>query len=177
MRSNLLTAAIISVAALLSGAEAAAQNDSIRVKAYAAMNTDGRQVPYEYNRRAMGDDDVLAEILYCGICHSDVHEAFNDWNYTVYPDVSGHEMEGRVVKAGKNVKHFRKGDKVAIAGFGGLGHLAVMYAKAFGANVTVFDRTEEKVMPMLQNKYWACRMFAPLQPMNSTYESTNGLIR
>lgn len=232
MRSNLLTAAIISVAVLLGGGEVAAQNDSIHVKAYAAMNADGRQVTYEYYRRAMGDDDVLAEILYCGICHSDVHEAFNDWNYTVYPDVSGHEMVGRVIKVGKNVTRFRKGDyigigavqsacmkceqckagneqycthengegipefpdtrgfsdkivvnehfgitipknapieklgplmcagitvysplkaahikkgdKVAIAGFGGLGHLAVMYAKAFGADVTVFDRTEEK---------------------------------
>lgn len=204
----------------------------IHAKGYAAMDDKGQLVPYEFERRSMGDNDLLVEILYCGICHSDVHDVFNDWGITTFPTIPGHEMVGKVTRTGKDVSRFKvgdyvgvgatvipcgkcetcqsgkeqfcadiptdedgnmvsvggysdkividehfgikipadapveklgplmcagitvysplkaagikKGDKVAIAGFGGLGHLAVQYAVAFGAEVTVFDLTEEK---------------------------------
>lgn len=186
----------------------------------------------------MGDDDIQIDILYAGICHSDLHHVFGDWGAEEYPMIPGHEIAGRVVAVGKNVTKFRvgdyagvgcminscheceacrtdreqycpdvvltyhdhdqfhdgettqggysnrivlsadyaisipvdaditkvapllcagittyspikyygvkKGDKVGIAGFGGLGHMGVKYAISLGAEVTVFDITEEK---------------------------------
>ena len=216
-----------------------AQGDSrIPSKGYALFSKDGNFTPYEFTRHAVGNNDVLIEILYAGICHSDLHHAREDWRKETYPMVPGYEIAGRVVKVGKNVtklkvgdfagvgclvnscgdcEHCRKGeeqycdkrvltyaskdiyhnnemtqggysnnivvsekfaikvpkyaqlekvapllcagittyspikftkvmkgDKVAVAGFGGLGHMAVLYAVALGAQVTVFDITEEK---------------------------------
>ncbi len=204
----------------------------VQAKGYAAMDDKGLLIPYEFERRAVGGNDLLVELEYCGICHSDVHDVFNDWGISSYPNIPGHEMIGKVVETGKNVtlfkvgdhvglgavviscgecekckageeqyctnpqtdehgnmvsvagysnktvvnEHFairipdgapleklgpimcagitvysplkalniKQGDKLAVAGFGGLGHLAVQYAKAFGADVTVFDLTEDK---------------------------------
>ena len=73
MKSYKSFTALVIVWTMLGAGHVSAQNDSIHVKAYAAMNDKGVQVPYEYNRRPVGDHDVLADILYCGICHSDVH--------------------------------------------------------------------------------------------------------
>lgn len=203
----------------------------VAANGYAAMDEKGVLEPFRFMRRPVGDRDLLVEILYCGVCHSDIHEAVNDWNYTRYPNVPGHEIVGKVIRAGKNAALFKvgdcvgvggtvvscgecemclagkehlcvappsppaeypvavggysdkivvderyavrlpkdapleklgplmcagitvysplkanvkPGDKVAVAGFGGLGHLAVRYAVAFGAEVTVFDVSEEK---------------------------------
>ena len=232
---------IISTAMLLCGicgtAEIMAQDAPIPVKGYAAMDEKSELVPYRFNRRPVGDRDLLVEILYCGVCHSDIHEAANDWHYTVYPNVPGHEIVGRVIRTGKDASKFHVGDyigiggtvtscgecgmcragkehlctavpappaeypvaiggyadkivvderygihipqdapmekigplmcagitvysplkanvkpddKVAIAGFGGLGHMAVRYAVALGADVSVFDVSEEKRQAALQ---------------------------
>lgn len=207
-------------------------------KAYAAMEAKGKLVPYEFEYREVGDNEILIDILYSGICHSDIHEVNSDWGPTQYPCVPGHEILGRVAKTGKSVKKFKvgdiagvgcmvnscgecfycksgeeqycngnggavftynskegdsytkggyathivlkesfalkvpenapldkiaplfcagittfsplrynnvkKGDKVAVAGFGGLGHMAVQYALSMGAEVTVFDITDDK---------------------------------
>ena len=207
-------------------------------KGFGTMDKQGILQPYEFERRAIGDNDILIEIMYSGICHSDIHQARSEWGESIYPMVPGHEIAGRVVKIGKKVTKFKvgdyagvgcmvnscgecehckkgeeqycdnaktvytynsrewdgtptmggysnnivvtenfalkipkgadmkriapllcagattysplrftnvkKGDKVAIAGFGGLGHLAVQYAVSFGADVTVFDITESK---------------------------------
>lgn len=215
-----------------------AQGNHVHSKGYALSSKDGKFTPYEFKRHAVGDNDVLIDILYAGICHSDLHHAWEDWRKETYPMVPGHEIAGRVVQIGKNVTkfkvgdyagvgcmvnscgecehcekgeeqycnkrvltyaskdifhnneltqggysnnivvsenfaikipgnaqiekvaplfcagittyspikftHVKKGDKVAVAGFGGLGHMALQYAVGLGAEVTVFDITEEK---------------------------------
>lgn len=218
-------------------AQSSSRHDNhIHTKAYAGMDANSDLVPYEFDQRAVEKNDILIEILYSGICHSDIHTVKGDWGDTPYPCVPGHEIVGRVTQIGKNVhkfkvgdlagvgcmvnscgecqycksgeeqfcikgatytygsqegnsytkggyashivvkesfsikvpddvplekiapllcagittysplryNHVKKGNKVAIAGFGGLGHMAVQYAIAMGAEVTVFDITEDK---------------------------------
>lgn len=213
--------------------------DRVPSKGMAIMDENAVFVPFDFDRHPVGDNDVLIEILYSGICHSDLHHAQGDWRKETYPMVPGHEIAGRVTEVGKSVTkfkvgdyagvgcmvnscgvcdyckageeqycengrvltyaskdifhdnemtqggysnnmvvsekfaikipenaqlekvapllcagittysplkytHVKKGDKVGVAGFGGLGHMAVQYAIAFGAEVTVFDITEDK---------------------------------
>lgn len=217
-----------------------AQDKAIPSKGFAALSEKGNFSLINFQRHAVGDNDVLIDILYSGICHSDIHTAHSDWNDEKYPIIPGHEIAGRVVKVGKKVtkfkvgdyagvgcmvnscgtcehclageeqfcdnrktvytyastdyfhnnestmggysnnivvsekfalkipanadmkrvapllcagittyspikfSHVKKGDQVAVAGFGGLGHLAVQYLVKLGAKVTVFDITEDK---------------------------------
>lgn len=215
-----------------------AQIDSIPTHGFAAFDESGVFHPYEFNRHAVGDDEIQIEILYSGICHSDLHNVHGDWRKEEYPMVPGHEIAGRVVAVGKDVTKFKvgdyagvgciinschvcdyclngqehycsesvstyhdhdpyhdneptqggysdnivvsqdyaiaipanadmekvapllcagittyspikyagvkSGDKVGVAGFGGLGNMAVKYLKALGADVTVFDISEDK---------------------------------
>lgn len=219
---------------------AAADGGKARIPArgVAMFEAKGKFQPHAFTRRPVGDDDILIEILYSGICHSDVHKVRDDWARETYPIVPGHEIAGRVVQVGRNVTKFqvgdyagvgcwigscgqcefcrtqmehlcakrvlsfasvdhthdneptnggysnnyvvpqnfairfpqhtriervapllcagitthtpivfskvKRGDKVGVAGFGGLGHMAVKYAVALGAEVTVFDIVEEK---------------------------------
>lgn len=215
-----------------------AQTDSIPTHGFAAFDESGVFHPYKFNRHAVGDDEIQIEILYSGICHSDLHNVHGDWRKEEYPMVPGHEIAGRVVAVGKDVTKFKvgdyagvgciinschvcdyclngqehycsesvstyhdhdpyhdneptqggysdnivvsqdyaiaipananmekvapllcagittyspikyagvkSGDKVGVAGFGGLGNMAVKYLKALGADVTVFDISEDK---------------------------------
>lgn len=86
----------------------------MKTAAYAAQSNTSPMTPFEIERREPGPHDVQIDILYCGICHSDIHMAHNDWNMTVYPVVPGHEIVGRVVKAGAQVKKFKPGDLVGV---------------------------------------------------------------
>lgn len=216
-----------------------AQTNRIPAKGFAVDSKEGHFHPHEFTRHPVGDNDILIEIMYAGICHSDLSSVWSEHGESRYPMVPGHEMVGRVVQVGKNVtkfktgdfagvgcmvnscghctscgedmeqsceegavytygfpdrfhdneitmggysnnmvvsedfalnipagadmkrvapllcagittwspmhfSHVKKGDKVGVAGFGGLGHMAVQYAVKFGAEVTVFDITEEK---------------------------------
>lgn len=208
-------------------------------KAYAAQSPTSGMAPHDIDRRALRDDDVAIEIDYCGVCHTDIHFAQNDWGFTQYPVVPGHEIIGRVTAVGPAVTSYKEGDvvgvgcmvdscrtcsaceagleqycsegmtgtyngedrhdhsitfggyserivvserfvvsipdkldiksaapilcagittysplrhygvkaghKVGVIGMGGLGHMGVKFAKALGAEVTIFTRSESKV--------------------------------
>lgn len=81
---------------------------------YAAHSAESPLAPMSFERRALRENDVAIEILYCGVCHSDLHMARNDWASSVYPVVPGHEIVGRVIDVGSAVKKYAPGDNVAV---------------------------------------------------------------
>ena len=86
----------------------------MKTKAYAAQSATSPLAPFEIKRRAPGAEDVHIQILYCGVCHSDVHTARNEWKNTLYPSVPGHEIVGRVVAIGEKVRNFKVGDLAGV---------------------------------------------------------------
>lgn len=86
----------------------------IPAKGFAAQGAAAPLAPFSFERREVGENDVQIEILYCGICHTDLHQARNDWGGSVYPLVPGHEIVGRVAKVGGNVKKVKAGDVVGV---------------------------------------------------------------
>lgn len=264
---------ITMMAALAWMATAVAQTtDRIPAKGFAVFSAKDTFHPYEFTRHAVGDNEVQIEIMYAGICHSDLHAAWDEQKeqglHSVYPMVPGHEIAGRVVKVGKNITkhkigdyagigcmvdacghcsscdmhkeqfcekgtaftynsvdkyhndevtmggysntivvnekfaikipkdadmkrvapllcagvttwspiHFsgvKKGDKVAVAGYGGLGHMAVQYLVDLGADVTVFDRTEDKrldAMRMGATHYVNVSNIEEMKGLNNTFD-------
>ena len=82
----------------------------IHVKGYAAQSAHSPIIPFSFTRRDPGPHDVQIDILYCGVCHSDLHQARNDWGNSLYPMVPGHEIVGRVVSVGAHVATLKVGD-------------------------------------------------------------------
>ncbi|KAI9165830.1 hypothetical protein LWI28_021291 [Acer negundo] len=93
---------------------------------WAARDNSGTLSPFNFSRRDNGEDDVTIKILYCGVCHSDLHSTKNDWGFTSYPVVPGHEIVGAVTAVGNNVNKFKVDDK------------------AFGLKVTVISTSPKK---------------------------------
>ena len=214
-----------------------------KVQGYAAHSATEKLVPYSFERRELRPNDVAIEILYCGVCHSDIHSVRNEWGGAVYPMVPGHEIVGKVTKVGSQVTKFKVGDlagvgcmvdscqschscsegleqycengfvstygskgkdgevtkggystavvvqesfclkigsnldlakvapllcagittysplrhwkvgpgqRVGVVGLGGLGHMAVKFARSFGAHVVVFTTSENKVQDAMK---------------------------
>ncbi|MDR7941380.1 NAD(P)-dependent alcohol dehydrogenase [Enterobacter soli] len=86
----------------------------MKVLGYAAKTPTAPLAPFTFDRREPRPDDVVIEILYCGVCHSDLHQARNDWGFSEYPIVPGHEVIGRVVSVGDSVTKFKAGDLAGI---------------------------------------------------------------
>ena len=83
-------------------------------KAFAAFKACGELKPFQFERRNLRENDVLIQIEYCGVCHSDIHTVQNDWGTTQFPIVPGHEIVGHVKEVGSSVKKFKPGDTVGV---------------------------------------------------------------
>src|SRR5579875_3171186 len=81
---------------------------------YAATEATSPLAPYSFERREPKEHDVVVAIDYCGVCHSDIHQARNEWKGTTYPIVPGHEIVGRVTAVGSAVTKFKVGDPAAV---------------------------------------------------------------
>ncbi|RZK47895.1 MAG: NAD(P)-dependent alcohol dehydrogenase, partial [Pedobacter sp.] len=89
-------------------------SNTTNVKAFAAAAVDADLKLIQIDRRAVTPNDVEIEILYCGVCHSDLHTARNDWGGTIYPAVPGHEIVGRITNVGSAVSKFKVGDLAGV---------------------------------------------------------------
>lgn len=85
--------------------------------AYAAVSAATPLVPFTVNRRQPGPHDVLIDILYCGVCHSDIHQVRDEWGGAIFPMVPGHEIVGNVVATGAQVTRWKTGDTVGVGCF------------------------------------------------------------
>jgi alcohol dehydrogenase (NADP+) len=90
------------------------QQGRIKTAGYATHSSTSPLQPFSFERRDPGPTDVQIDVLYCGVCHSDLHTARNEWTNTTYPVVPGHEIVGRVAKVGSQVKKFKAGDLAAV---------------------------------------------------------------
>jgi uncharacterized zinc-type alcohol dehydrogenase-like protein len=85
-----------------------------KTHAYAAQNAQSPLAPFELERRGLREHDVHIEVMFCGVCHSDLHQARNEWSNTLYPVVPGHEIVGRVMEVGPAVTRYKTGDLVGV---------------------------------------------------------------
>jgi uncharacterized zinc-type alcohol dehydrogenase-like protein len=97
---------------LFAGTNPALKN--IQSRGYAAVDTSGKLKPWKFERRPVGDDDILIDIKYASICHSDIHQMKGHWGPQQYPQVPGHEIVGVVAAVGRNVTKFKVGDRAGV---------------------------------------------------------------
>lgn len=90
---------------------------SFPTRAYAAQSSTSPLAQWELDRRALNADDVLIDILFCGVCHSDLHQARDEWGGSIFPMVPGHEIVGKVISVGSEVSKWKVGDKVGVGVF------------------------------------------------------------
>ncbi len=97
-----------------------AETKAVATRGYATHNKEAKFEPFEFTRREVGPNDVLIDIEYCGICHTDIHQARAEWEPmipAIYPMVPGHEIVGRVTQVGDKVTKFKVGDAAGIGCF------------------------------------------------------------
>ncbi|WP_028533962.1 NAD(P)-dependent alcohol dehydrogenase [Paludibacterium yongneupense] len=87
---------------------------ALTIRGYAAHSSTSALAPFNFTRRDARANDVVIDILYCGVCHSDIHQARNEWGNSLYPMVPGHEIIGRVSRVGAAVTRFKAGDMVGV---------------------------------------------------------------
>ena len=86
----------------------------IPTRGYAALSANQALAPFSFERRDPGPDDVRIDIAFCGVCHSDLHTARDEWHMTQFPCVPGHEIVGKVAAVGAAVTRFKVGDTVGV---------------------------------------------------------------
>jgi uncharacterized zinc-type alcohol dehydrogenase-like protein len=86
----------------------------MQVKGYAAIDAKTPLEPFKFERREVGPHDVLIDIMFCGVCHSDIHQVRDEWGGSIFPMVPGHEIVGRVEKVGEKVTNFKAGDLAGV---------------------------------------------------------------
>lgn len=86
----------------------------IETKGYAAQNPETDLAVWKFERREVGPSDVQIAILFCGVCHSDLHQLKNEWFPGLFPMVPGHEIVGKIIKIGSSVKKFKVGDLAGV---------------------------------------------------------------
>jgi len=91
-----------------------APKQNIKSRGYAAIDTSGKLVPWSFERRPVGDHDILIDIKYASICHSDIHQEKGHWGPQKYPQVPGHEIVGIVAAVGSQVTKFKVGDRAGV---------------------------------------------------------------
>lgn len=89
----------------------------IATRSYAAQSATSPLGPHSFQRREPGEHDVIIDILYCGVCHSDIHQVRDEWGGSIFPMVPGHEIVGRISRVGNQVKNFKVGDLAGIGCF------------------------------------------------------------
>lgn len=89
----------------------------ISAKGYAAESSISPLAPFKFKRREVGPHDVLIEIAYCGVCHSDIHQVRDEWGGSIYPMVPGHEIVGKITQIGSDVKKFNVGELAGVGCF------------------------------------------------------------
>jgi uncharacterized zinc-type alcohol dehydrogenase-like protein len=89
----------------------------ISTKGYAAQSAKSVLAPYNFQRREVGPHDILIDIQYCGVCHSDLHQVRDEWGGSIYPMVPGHEIVGKISRVGEQVKNFKVGELAGVGCF------------------------------------------------------------
>ena len=89
----------------------------MKTKGYAALSAKKALEPFNFDRRNLKDNDVALEVLYAGICHSDIHQAREEWGPAIFPMVPGHEIVGRVIEVASKVSKFKVGDLIGVGVF------------------------------------------------------------
>src|SRR5678810_267340 len=92
-------------------------NTMIQATGYAALKPKSALAPFDFERRSPGDHDIVIDIHYCGICHSDIHQVGDEWGRSIFPMVPGHEIVGIVSQIGTKVTDYKVGDRVGVGCF------------------------------------------------------------
>src|SRR5580704_2040038 len=93
------------------------QHVTTKTRGYASASAKAPLAPYSFERREPREHDVAIEIMYCGICHSDIHQARDEWGGSIFPMVPGHEITGVVRAVGNKVSKYKIGDRVGVGCF------------------------------------------------------------